>query len=317
MRIVFMGTPDYAVQSLRALVEAGHQVVGVFTQPDRPKGRGGKVQAPPAKLYAQQHGIPVFQPRRIREDGVEMLRQLQPDLCVTAAFGQILSQEILDIPKLGTINVHASLLPAYRGSAPINWCLVNGETVTGVTTMMTDRGIDTGDVLLQRELAILPDETAGELTVRLGELGAGLLLDTIDALQKGTLKQVPQDEAQMSYHPMLCKEMGAVDWHGDAADIVNLMRGLNPWPAAYTDSPHGRLKLLHGSVERATNAPPGTVLEADGKRGLLVAAGKDAVRVHTLQAQGGKAMAAGDYLRGHPITPGDTLFTKESQEGQA
>lgn len=317
MRIVFMGTPEYAVQSLAALVEAGHDVVGVITQPDRPKGRGGKVQAPPAKLYAQAQGIPVYQPRRIREDGVDDLRALQPDLCVTAAFGQILSQEILDIPRLGTLNVHASLLPRYRGSAPINWCLIHGEKVTGVTIMMTDRGIDTGDMLMQRELAILPGETAGELTVRLGALGAQLLVEAISALQAGTLTATPQDEARMSYHPMLRKEMGAVDWNLPAETIVNLMRGLNPWPAAYTDSSQGRLKLLSGSAEGEHSAPPGTVLEADGKAGLLIAAGQGAVRVHMLQAQGGKAMAARDYLRGHPMPQGETLFTKESQGGQA
>ena len=306
MRIVFMGTPDYGLRSLEALVHAGHQVVGVFTQPDKPSGRGGKVQAPPVKRFAVEQGIPVFQPRRIRQDGVEDLQALAPDLCVTAAFGQILSQQLLDIPRLGTVNVHASLLPRYRGSAPINWCLINGETTTGVTTMMTDAGIDTGDILLQRSLDILPGETAGELTPRLAELGADLLLETIEALAQGTCLRHPQDEAQMSYHPMLNKEMGQVDWQQDAQSLANLMHGLNPWPCAYTDSPHGRLKLLRAAVEPG-EAQPGSVVQADGKQGLLVATGKGLLRVLQLQAPGGRAMQSGDYLRGHPLAVGSLL----------
>ncbi len=307
MRIVFMGTPDYGLRSLQALVQAGHQVVGVFTQPDKPSGRGGKVQVPPVKRYALEQGIPVFQPRRIRQDGVEDLQALAPDLCVTAAFGQILSQQLLDIPRLGTVNVHASLLPRYRGSAPINWCLINGETTTGVTTMMTDAGIDTGDILLQRTLDILPGETAGELTLRLADLGAGLLLETVDALAQGTCPRSPQDEQQMSYHPMLKKEMGEVNWQQDASSLVNLIHGLNPWPCASTDSPHGRLKLLRAAVESGDGGPPGSVVQVDGKQGLLVATGNGLLRVLQLQAQGGRAMAASDYLRGHPMAVGSLL----------
>lgn len=309
MRIVFMGTPDYAVQSLQALVEAGHEVAGVFTQPDKPRGRGGRVQMPEAKVYALSRGIPVFQPRRIRLEGVADLRMLAPDLCVTAAFGQILSREILDVPRLGTINVHASLLPKYRGSAPVNWCLIKGESVTGVSTMMTDEGIDTGDILLQRETSIGPEETAGELTQRLGEIGAELLIETIRALEAGTLIRTPQDESAMSYYPMLKKEMGVIDWTQKAGMISNCVRGLNPWPGAYTDTRyHGRLKILSVSAESsAADEIPGTVLEADRKKGLLIAAGDGAVRIMTLQAQGGKAMKAGDYLLGHPIKTGEGL----------
>ncbi len=307
MRIVFMGTPDYAVQSLQALVEAGYEVVGLFTQPDKPKGRGGKVQMPEAKVYSLSKNIPVFQPRRIRLDGVEDLKALAPDLCVTAAFGQILSKEILDIPRLGTINVHASLLPQYRGSAPINWCLLNGETETGVTTMMTDEGIDTGDILLQAKTAIDPMDTAGELTRRLGAMGADLLIETIKLLNEGKLVRIPQDELAMSYFPMLKKEMGEIDWQQGAEKIANRVRGLNPWPGAYTDSKHGRLKLLLATAEEGQNEQPGTVLEADRKKGLLIQAGQGAVRVHTLQAQGGKAMRAGDYLLGHPMNTGEAI----------
>lgn len=314
MRIVFMGTPAYAVQSLSALVEAGYNVVGVFTQPDKPRGRGGKVQAPPAKEYALKHGIPVFQPRRIRQDGVEDLKRLAPDLCVTAAFGQILSEELLSIPRLGTVNVHASLLPQYRGSAPVNWALMAGETVTGVTTMMTDKGIDTGDILMARSTPIDPNEDAGQLVERLGALGAQLLVDTVRALEVGTCPRTPQDESKMSYHPMLTKELGQVDWQKPARDIVNQVRGLLPWPAAYTQSPHGVLKVLSAQAEAGGDAAPGTVLEADGKQGLLVQAGEGAVRVLRLQGAGGKAMAAADYLHGRPIQPGTILGTTTQEE---
>ncbi len=312
LRIVFMGTPAYGAASLQALVDAGYQVCGVFTQPDRPRGRRGKTQPPPVKLLAQQHGIPVYQPARISRDGIDDLRRLQPDLAVTAAFGQILSQELLDIPRLGTVNVHASLLPAYRGSAPVNWCLIHGETVTGVTTMMTDRGIDTGDILLQRQTKIAPDETAGQLTDRLAAMGAGLLVETIALLEKGTCPRTRQDERLMSYHPMLKKEMGRIDWSLPADRIVNLVRGLNPWPCAFTDSPHGILRLLTAKAEQGEGAP-GTVLEAEGKRGLLVAAGEGAVRVLTMQAQGGKAMPSPDYLRGHALPPGTLLASSERE----
>lgn len=306
-----MGTPSYGAASLQALLDSGYQVAGVFTQPDKPKGRGGKMQMSEVKLLALAHGIPVYQPRRIRQDGVEDLRALAPDVCVTAAFGQILSQEVLDIPRLGTVNVHASLLPAYRGSAPVNWCLIKGETVTGVTTMMTDKGIDTGDILLRQETDILPGETAGQLTDRLANIGADLLVRTLKCLEAGDCPRTPQKEEEMSYYPMLTKDMGRVDWTQGAEEIVNLARGLSPWPSAFTPSPHGVLKILSASVEEGhQGAAPGQVLEADGKRGLLVQAGSGAVRVEQLQAPGGKGMRAQDYLRGHGLPLG-TLLTEE------
>ncbi|MHC1786719.1 MAG: methionyl-tRNA formyltransferase [Christensenellales bacterium] len=318
MRIVFMGTPDYAVHSLRALLAAGYEVAGVFTQPDKPSGRGGRVLPPPVKVFAEAQGIPVFQPVKIRRDGVAPLRALAPDLCVTAAFGQILSQEILDIPPLGTINVHASLLPAYRGSAPIAWCLIQGETRTGVTTMMTDRGIDTGDILLQKPLDILPEETAGELTQRLSDLGAALLLETLAALEAGSCPRIPQDERLMSYYPMLTKDLGRLQWTRDAQAMVNLIRGLSPWPAASTGSPHGTLRLLAARAEPGDEGEPGTALEADGKRGLLIKAGHGALRVLSLQAPGGKAMRPQDYLRGHPLPIGaDFKTVVPDEEGKA
>ncbi len=310
MRIVFMGTPEFAVPSLRALCDAGYDVVGVFTQPDRPKGRGNKVVSSPVKQLAVEKGIPVFQPQRIRRDGVEDLKGLAPDLCVTAAFGQILSQEILDIPRLGTVNVHASLLPRHRGSAPINWAILTGDETVGVTTMMTDRGIDTGDMLLKAETPAIPGETAGELTVRMADLGAQLLVETLRQLEAGTLTRIPQDHANMTYDPMLTKEMGIIDWTQDAAAIVNRIHGLNPWPGCSAAIPGGRLKLLRAEAVQGSGVP-GEIIVADAKAGLVIAAGSGAVSVTQLQAPGGKPMNAKDYLRGHPMTVGSVLKEEE------
>ncbi len=301
MRIVFMGTPEYAAICLQVLLEAGHQVVGVFTQPDRPKGRGGKVEMPLTKLVALEHGIPVFQPRRIRDEGLEDLKALKPDLCVTAAYGQILSQDILDVPPLGTVNVHASLLPEYRGSSPANWVIINGEKTTGVTTMMTDAGIDTGDILLQKSLDILKNETAGELTLRLARLGAALLLDTIERIKTGTCPRQKQDENKMSYYPMLTKQTGFINWDYSAKEIQNLILGVQPWPGANTGSPWGMIKIISADVMPSDKqALPGTILTADTKQGLIVQTGEGNLLVKLMQAPGGKAMDSKDYLRGHP-----------------
>ena len=311
MKIVFMGTPEFAVPSLKALCDAGYDVVGVFTQPDRPKGRGNKVIASPVKQLAVEKGIPVFQPLRIRKDGVEDLKALAPDLCVTAAFGQILSQEILDIPRIGTINVHASILPKHRGYAPINWAILQGDEVVGVTTMMTDKGIDTGDMLLKAETPYIKGETAGELTVRMADLGAQLLIDTLKKLEDGSLVRIPQDHANMTYDPMLTKEMGVIDWTHSAADIVNRIHGLNPWPGCSTAVEGGRLKLLRAEVA-AGAGQPGEVITADPKQGLVIAAGEGAVSITQLQAPGGKPMNSKDYLRGHPMQVGAVLKEEEA-----
>ena len=303
MRIVFLGTPDFGVPSLKALVEAGHDVVGVFTQPDKPKGRGNKMLPSPVKVCAQGFGIPVFQPVKIRVDGVEDLRALAPDLCVTAAFGQILSQEVLDIPKIGTVNVHSSLLPKYRGSAPINWAVMEGETVTGVTTMMTDKGLDTGDILLKREVPILPGETAEELTLRLAPIGAELLIETVRRLEAGDCPREKQNEAEASYFPMLKKEMGDIDWNLPAEKIVNLVRGLTPWPGTCFIWGEGEtVKVWKAETAENPGFTPGTIIAADAKQGLIIAAGENAVRVMELQAPSGKRMNARDYLRGHPVS---------------
>ena len=301
-----MGTPDFAVPSLKALIREGYDVAGVFTQPDRPKGRGNKLTPSPVKVAAAEAGIPVFQPERIRKTGTEDLRNLKPDLCVTAAFGQILSQEVLDIPPEGNINVHASLLPKHRGAAPIAHAIMTGDKKAGVTTMMMDAGIDTGDMLLQEETAVGESETCGELTERLSLIGAELLIQTIRAMEAGTLKRIRQNEAEMTYDPMLTKELGRPDWTRSAGEIRGLINGLNPWPCVSVPLDGGRLQLLR-AVGAEGSGEPGTVLRADPKGGLVIACGNGAVRILELQAPGGKQMKAEDYLRGHGIPEGCIL----------
>ena len=304
MRIVFMGTPEFAVPSLRMLMDfPGAEVAGVFTQPDRPKGRGNKLAASPVKQAALEAGIPVFQPEKIRKTGAEPLRELHPDLCVTAAFGQILSREILEIPPLGNINVHASLLPKHRGSAPIAHAILAGERKTGITTMMMDEGIDTGDILLQEETEIGDRETCGELTERLGRLGAGTLRKTLEALREGTLVRTAQNHAEMTYDPMLKKEMGQADFSLGAEKVKGLINGLNPWPCVTMPCGDGPLKLLRAVCADGAG-DPGSILKADPKEGLVIACGSGAVRVLEVQAPGGKRMRAEDYLRGHSFRAG-------------
>ena len=306
MRIVFMGTPEFAVPSLEILMENGYEVVGVFTQPDRPKGRGNKLTPSPVKVAAQKYGIPVLQPEKIRKTGVEDLRSLKPDLCVTAAFGQILSQEILDIPPMGNINVHASLLPKHRGSAPIAWAIMQGDPKAGVTTMMMDKGIDTGDMLLTAETEISETETCGELTERLSRIGAELMLETVKKMEDGSLQRVPQDHEHMTYDPMLEKQFGIPDWTADANKVRGQINGLNPWPCVAVEMEEGRLKLLRAALAEGTGKP-GEVLKADPKAGLVIACGNGAVSILELQAPGGKQMKASDYLRGHSIPVGTVL----------
>ena len=304
MRVVFMGTPEFAVPSLKALLDAGYGVVGVFTQPDRPVGRGHKLAACPVKKLAVERGVPVYQFERLRnEEGLACLRALAPDIVVTAAFGQILSQALLDVPKMGTVNVHASLLPAYRGAAPINWCILNGETRTGVTTMLTDAGVDTGAMLLRRETDIGEVETAAELSVRLSQLGAELLIETLKGYIAGEIAPTPQDERLASRQPMLKKEMGLIDWTRSAKEIACQARGLDPWPSAYTDYLGGTLKIYRARPAMG-EGEPGTVLRSSAKEGLFVACGEGALEVLEMQAPGGKRMSARAYLAGKKIEPG-------------
>lgn len=303
MNILFMGTPDFAVPSLEALVAAGHRVVGVFSQPDKPKNRGMKLLPTPVKVCAQAHAIPVFQPAKLQDGtALETIRQLAPDLIVVAAYGRILPQEILDYPRLGCINVHSSLLPKYRGSAPIHWAILNGDRETGVTIMHMALALDAGDIIAQRATPIDPDETVETLHDRLAQLGAELLVETVDKLAQGTATRTAQEENQVTQAPMLSRALSPMDWTRPARALHDQVRGLIPWPAAVTELGGTRCKIFATTVlEETTGKAPGSILSAD-KKGLKVACGGGTVlRIDILQADGGKRMAAADYLRGHPI----------------
>lgn len=303
MRILFMGTPDFAVPSLEALLAAGHQVVGVFTQPDKPKNRGMKLQPPPVKVCALAHDIPVFQPTKLRDGtALAQIQELAPDLIVVAAYGRILPQEILDYPRLGCINVHSSLLPKYRGSAPIHWAILNGDQESGVTIMKMVLALDAGDILAQRATPIDPDETVEDLHDRLADLGAQLLPETVEKLADGTAVAIPQAEDQVTLAPMLSRALSPMDWTRPARQLHNQVRGLIPWPAAVTELNGTRCKVFSTTVlEETTGKAPGCVVAA-GKKGLKIACGGGTVlQINELQADGGKRLKAADYLRGHPI----------------
>ena len=307
MRIVFMGTPVFAEASLRALVEAGHTLCGVFTQPDKPKNRGHKLTASPVKEYALSQGLPVFQPSKLRDgEAADEIRRLRPGLIVVAAYGKILPEEILQIPRYACINVHSSLLPAYRGAAPINWAILNGETRTGVTIMHMAKELDAGDIILQRDTPIAPDEDAQSLTVRLAALGAEALLQAVAALESGTAPRFAQDPERVTYAPLLSKELSPVDWTRTAHEIHCQIRGLLPWPCATTDAIGGETLKLFASVETGerTDSAPGRVTDT-GKQGIGVACGDGLIlRITELQAQGKKRMSAASYLLGHPVSVG-------------
>ena len=309
LRVVFMGTPEFAVPCLAALHEAENcEVIGVYTQPDKPRGRGQKLMPSPVKAWAEGHSLPVYQPVKIKtSEAVAELKALQPDLVVVVAFGQILSQEILDIPPCGCINVHGSLLPRYRGAAPMQWCVINGEEKTGITTMMMDAGLDTGDMLLKEELPIGPDMTLEEVHDSLMEMGARVLLRTIAELQAGTLVRVPQ-QGESNYAPMLTKETGHIDWGKSAQEIHNLVRGLNSWPGAYTSLEGQKFKIWRtGLTEESAPAgsSAGTVLLTDSSRGMKVVTGDGKLLdILELQAPGKKKMEASAYLRGHGLPEG-------------
>ncbi len=303
MRILFMGTPDFAVPSLNALLDAGHEILGVFTQPDKPKNRGMKLQAPPVKLCALEHEIPVFQPTKLRDGtALEIIRGLDPALIVVAAYGRILPQEILDYPKLGCINVHSSLLPKYRGSAPIHWAILNGDQESGVTIMHMALALDAGDIIAQRVTPIDPDETVESLHDRLAQMGAALLVETVEKIGNGTAVRTPQAEDQVTLAPMLSRALSPMDWNRPARALHNQVRGLIPWPAAVTELNGTRCKIFSTSVpEETTGKAPGAVIAAD-KKGLKIACGNGTVlQINELQADGGKRLKAADYLRGHPI----------------
>ena len=305
MRIVFMGTPAFAVPSLEKLIEAGHSVVGVFSQPDKPKNRGMKLLPTPVKECALAHGVPVFQPTKLRDGtALEQIRALDPELIVVAADGRILPDEILNYPAKGCINVHSSLLPRYRGAAPINWAILNGDEETGVTIMHMAHDLDAGDIIDQVRTPIDPDEDAETLYGRLAVLGGELLLRVVEELEAGTARRTPQDPTQVTLAPMLSRELSPVDWSRSARQIHDQVRGLSPWPAATTDAITGdTMKLCRTQVTgETTSAKPGTVVSA-GKRGIDMACGDGTVlRILELQAAGKKRMRAADYLRGNPLT---------------
>lgn len=305
MRIVFMGTPDFAVPSLQALIDAGHDVCAVYTQPDKPQGRKQILTAPPVKTLALEHDIPVFQPNTLKnEDEQARLRELAPEVIIVVAYGKLLPKAVLDIPPHGCINVHGSLLPRWRGAAPIQWAVIAGDEMAGVTTMQMAEGLDTGDMLLTYETKIGEKETAGELFDRLAQSGAELLTQTLVKLDEITPR--PQDDAQSCYAHMLDKQMAVIDWSKSAHEIDCLIRGLNPWPIALTMLSGERLKVF--AAEKANgNGEPGTVLEADPKKGLTVACGEGALKLIEIQLVGGKRMKANDFLRGHAIEVGTKL----------
>ena len=300
MRVVFMGTPDIAATCLKQILEDGFQVVGVYTQPDRPKGRGMKMVAPPVKELALEHGIPVFQPEHFKDpETVEQLRRLNPDVCAVVAYGRILPQAVLDIPGKGCVNIHASLLPQYRGSAPYQWAVLDGQAETGVSAQHMALKMDAGDVIDAVKTPIDPDETAGELLDRLAVLGAGLLSRTLSRLAVGEVSAMPQDEAAVTYAPMLDKSLCPIDWNKTARQVHDHVRGLSPWPVA-TATLGGVNFKIHQTAVVEGSGRPGQILELT-KTGLRVACGEGAVEIRILQAEGGKRMAAPDYFRGHPL----------------
>ena len=302
MRVVFMGTPEIAATCLKKILEKGHEVVGVYTQPDRPKNRGMKLTFSPVKEVAIAHSIPVFQPESFREDdAVEQLRELQPDVVAVVAYGRILPQRVLDIPARGCINIHASLLPAYRGSAPYQWAVLDGCKETGVTAMYLCREMDAGDMIDTAKTPIGENETAGELLDRLAVLGADLLDKTLCAIQNGTAQRTEQDHSKATYAPMLDKSMCPIDFTKTARQVHDHVRGMNPWPVATMELQGKRFKVYETVVaEETTDKAPGTVLELT-KTGLKMACGQGVVEIRILQAEGGKRMAAPDYFRGHPL----------------
>jgi methionyl-tRNA formyltransferase len=315
LRIVFMGTPDFACPTLQMLLDRGERVVAVVTQPDRPKGRGQQLQPPPVKELARRHAIPVLQPVKVRvPEAIEEIRALRPDLIVVVAFGQILPKALLDIPPRGCINVHASLLPRYRGAAPLNWCIINGETETGVTTMLMDVGLDTGDMLVKRSLVIDPEEDARSLHDRLSLLGATTMAETLDLLVQDALVPEKQDDSQSCYAPMLKKELGCLDWNKDPQTLKNLVRGVTPWPGAYTWLDGKLLKVFRIRVGSSAGQP-GTVLRAD-REGLEVACQGGSLIIDELQLEGKKRLAAAEFLAGYQVPAGTSLgMRNETLEG--
>ncbi len=307
MRILFMGTPDFAVPCLQAIIDDGHTVVGVASQPDQPKGRGHKLTPPPVKVCAMENGIPVYQPETLKNDSFQgVLEEANPELIVVVAYGKILPKYILEYPQYGCVNVHASLLPKYRGAAPIQWSVINGEEKTGVTTMYMAEGLDTGDMILKAETPIGETETYGELHDRLSVMGAKLLMDTVEQIQNGTVTREVQDDSLSCYAPMLSKETGHIDWTRSGAEILNLVRGTNPWPMSYSLYEGVPMKVINAVYTGDAKGIPGEILWAN-KEGICIACGDGGILVKELQMQGSKRMRVESYLNGHEIRVGTVL----------
>lgn len=314
MKVVYMGTPDFAVDTLQAIVDAGHEVALVVTQPDKAKGRGKKLCYTPVKEKAMECHLEVAQPEKVREESfVERLKAIAPDVIVVVAFGQILPESILNIPKYGCINVHASLLPAYRGAAPIQWAVIDGLAETGVTTMYMEKGLDTGDIICQSKLPLAADETGGSLFDKLAKEGADLLVKTLKMLEDGTATRTKQDDSRSSYAKMLSKDMGCLDFSKDAVVLERLIRGLNPWPSAYTAIQGKTLKIYVAEVvaeeDCTTDAAPGTVIAVD-KKSFTVRCGNGALRIYNLQLEGKKRMDTSAFLLGYKVENGMQLGGK-------
>lgn len=312
MKIVFMGTPDFAAGALKSLIEAGHEITAVVTQPDKAKGRSQELLPPPVKVVALEHGIPVLQPMRIkRPEEVEKLKQYPADIYVVAAFGQILSQEILDIPEYGCLNIHASLLPKYRGASPIQHVIIDGEEKTGITIMQMDAGLDTGDMLYQKEIAISPKDTYASLHDKLMALGGEAIVEALPLLEQGKLVPRKQEDALSCYAHLIDKTMGELDFTKSAEILDRLIRGLNPWPSAYTTYHGKQLKVWEAEpVESPKAGKPGEILAVE-KDAVVVAAGSGALRITSLQLSGKKRMSAHDFLLGVRMTPGEILGCEE------
>ena len=308
MKVIFMGTPDFSVGTLEALAEAGHEVVLAVTQPDKPKGRGGKMQYTPVKEAALARDIPVYQPKKIREpECIEELKKYNADIMVVIAFGQILPKEILQMTPYGCINVHASLLPKYRGAAPIQWAVIDGEKVSGVTTMQMNEGLDTGDMILKTEIPLDPKETGGSLHDKLAEAGAKLCVETLKCLEDKTATWEPQGESTTAYAKMLDKNLGNINWNDPAVQIERLIRGLNPWPSAYTHWNDKVIKLWQADVvEDNTDQEAGTIVKVE-KDSFYVQTGEGLLKIEELQLQGKKRMDAGSFLRGNHLEYGEIL----------
>jgi methionyl-tRNA formyltransferase len=307
-----MGTPDFSVPTLEQLVQSKHEVIAVVTQPDKPKGRGKKVTYTPVKEVAIQNNIDVYQPKRVRDtEFINIVKKLNPDVIVVVAFGQILSKELLEIPKLGCINIHASLLPKYRGAGPIQWSIINGEKTTGVTTMFMDVGLDTGDMLLKEEVIIETDETGGSLHDKLSSIGGNLLLETLEGLESGDIDRVKQNDEESTYAPMLDKKMGNIDWTKSANEIEQLIRGLNPWPSAYSNLDGNMVKIWKAEIINTNKMyEAGTICDIIKNKGFVVQCKEKGLLITELQLQGKKRMETAAFLRGANVEVGMSLKIK-------